>query len=41
LPDLTRFCMEHDFRLVSVADLAQHRFERASDELWTELEKVL
>jgi 3,4-dihydroxy 2-butanone 4-phosphate synthase/GTP cyclohydrolase II len=38
LPDLTRFCVKHDFKMVSVADLAQYRFELASDELWTELE---
>ncbi len=41
LPDLTRFCMKHDLRLVSVADLAQYRSDLASDELWTELEGVL
>jgi 3,4-dihydroxy 2-butanone 4-phosphate synthase / GTP cyclohydrolase II len=41
LPDLIRFCAKHDFKLVSVADLAQYRFELASDELCTELEKVL
>ena len=35
LPDLVRFCMKHDFKLVSVADLAQYRWEL------TELEKVL
>jgi 3,4-dihydroxy 2-butanone 4-phosphate synthase/GTP cyclohydrolase II len=35
VPDLIRFCMKHDFRLVSVADLAQYRWEL------TELEKVL
>jgi 3,4-dihydroxy 2-butanone 4-phosphate synthase/GTP cyclohydrolase II len=35
LPDLIRFCMKHDFRLVSVADLAQYRCEL------TELEMVL
>jgi len=35
LPDLIRFCMKHDFRVVSVADLAQYRWEL------TELEKVL
>ena len=35
LPDLIRFCGKHDFRLVSVADLAQHRCEL------TELEMVL
>jgi 3,4-dihydroxy 2-butanone 4-phosphate synthase/GTP cyclohydrolase II len=40
LPDLTRFCLEHNFKLVSVADLAQYRSELASDELWTELETV-
>jgi 3,4-dihydroxy 2-butanone 4-phosphate synthase/GTP cyclohydrolase II len=34
-PDLIRFCGKHDFRLVSVADLAQHRCEL------TELEMVL
>ena len=38
LPDLTRFCVKHNLKLVSVADLAQYRFELASDELWTELE---
>jgi 3,4-dihydroxy 2-butanone 4-phosphate synthase/GTP cyclohydrolase II len=38
LPDLTRFCVKHDFKLVSVADLAQYRSELASDELWAELE---
>src|ERR1700688_1674649 len=34
LPDLARFCIKHDFKLVSVADLAQYRSELASDELW-------
>src|SRR6202043_1940523 len=38
LPDLTRFCVKHDFKLVSVADLAQYRSELASDELWTEVQ---
>jgi 3,4-dihydroxy 2-butanone 4-phosphate synthase/GTP cyclohydrolase II len=38
LPDLTRFCMKHDFKLVSVADIAQYRSELVLDELWTELE---
>jgi 3,4-dihydroxy 2-butanone 4-phosphate synthase/GTP cyclohydrolase II len=41
LPDLTRFCMKHDFKLVSVADLAQYRSDLAPDDLWAELEKVL
>jgi hypothetical protein len=41
LPDLIHFCVKHDFKLVSVADLAQYRFELASDELWTELEIAL
>jgi 3,4-dihydroxy 2-butanone 4-phosphate synthase/GTP cyclohydrolase II len=40
LPDLTRFCVKHGFKLVSVADLAQYRFELASRELWPELEAV-
>jgi 3,4-dihydroxy 2-butanone 4-phosphate synthase / GTP cyclohydrolase II len=40
VPDLIRFCAKHDFKLVSVADLAQYRFELASDELWAELETV-
>jgi 3,4-dihydroxy 2-butanone 4-phosphate synthase/GTP cyclohydrolase II len=40
LRDLGRFCLKHDFKLVSVADLAQYRFELALDELWTELELV-
>jgi 3,4-dihydroxy 2-butanone 4-phosphate synthase/GTP cyclohydrolase II len=39
-PDLIRFCMKHDFRLVSVADLARHRLESLPDGLWTELEAV-
>jgi 3,4-dihydroxy 2-butanone 4-phosphate synthase / GTP cyclohydrolase II len=39
-PDLTRFCVKHDFKLVSVANLTQYRSELASDELWTELEKT-
>ena len=41
LPDLTRFCMKHEFKLVSVADVAKFRSELASDEVWTELENVL
>jgi 3,4-dihydroxy 2-butanone 4-phosphate synthase/GTP cyclohydrolase II len=41
LPDLIRFCIKHDLKLVSVADLAQYRCEGASDELWAELEKLL
>jgi 3,4-dihydroxy 2-butanone 4-phosphate synthase/GTP cyclohydrolase II len=40
LPDLARFCVKHDFKMVSVADLAQHCFELASNELWTELERI-
>jgi 3,4-dihydroxy 2-butanone 4-phosphate synthase/GTP cyclohydrolase II len=39
-PDLIRFCIKHDFRLVSVADLARHRLESLPDGLWTELEAV-
>jgi 3,4-dihydroxy 2-butanone 4-phosphate synthase / GTP cyclohydrolase II len=41
LPDLADFCRKHDFKLVSVADLAQYRSELASDELWAEFERVL
>jgi len=41
MPDLIRFCVKHDFKLVSVADLAHYRSELASDELWIELETVL
>ena len=41
LPDLARFCMKHDFKLVSVSDLAQYRSELASDDLWPELEALL
>jgi 3,4-dihydroxy 2-butanone 4-phosphate synthase/GTP cyclohydrolase II len=40
MPDLTRFCMKHDLKLVSVADLAQYRSELALDEMWNEMEMV-
>jgi 3,4-dihydroxy 2-butanone 4-phosphate synthase/GTP cyclohydrolase II len=40
LPDLTRFCLKHDVKLLSVADLAQYRFELASDQLSAESEIV-
>jgi 3,4-dihydroxy 2-butanone 4-phosphate synthase/GTP cyclohydrolase II len=40
LPDLARFCAKHNFKLVTVADLALFRSGLPSDELWNELEKV-
>jgi 3,4-dihydroxy 2-butanone 4-phosphate synthase/GTP cyclohydrolase II len=40
LPDLIRFCMKHDLKLISVADLAEYRSELESDQLWAELECV-
>jgi 3,4-dihydroxy 2-butanone 4-phosphate synthase/GTP cyclohydrolase II len=45
LPDLIRFCVKHDLKLICVADLAEYRSELESDELraeleWVELEEV-
>ena len=41
LPDLIRFCVKHDLKLVSVPDLAQYRSELESDDLRAELETLL
>src|SRR5580704_5477215 len=39
LPDLARFCVRHDLKVISIAELAQYRCECDSDELWIHVEK--
>ena len=34
LPDLIRFCAKHDLKMISVAELARHRYECDGDRLW-------
>jgi 3,4-dihydroxy 2-butanone 4-phosphate synthase / GTP cyclohydrolase II len=34
LPDLVRFCIKHDLKMITVAELALCRFEHDSTELW-------
>jgi 3,4-dihydroxy 2-butanone 4-phosphate synthase / GTP cyclohydrolase II len=34
LPDLVRFCIKHDLKMISVADLASYRFECERFDLW-------
>ena len=36
-PDLISFCMKHGLRMVAVADLARHRLEFESANLWEQL----
>ncbi len=38
LPDLTRFCANHDLKMISVTELARYRHERDVDQLWIEVE---
>jgi 3,4-dihydroxy 2-butanone 4-phosphate synthase/GTP cyclohydrolase II len=37
LPDLIRFCAKHDLKMVSVADLAQYRYEFDAENPWKHL----
>jgi 3,4-dihydroxy 2-butanone 4-phosphate synthase / GTP cyclohydrolase II len=37
LHDLVRFCLKHDLKIITVADLAQYRLESDQEELWTAL----
>jgi 3,4-dihydroxy 2-butanone 4-phosphate synthase/GTP cyclohydrolase II len=38
LTDLNRFCVRHDLRMISVTELALHRYEREADQLWMHME---
>jgi 3,4-dihydroxy 2-butanone 4-phosphate synthase / GTP cyclohydrolase II len=38
LPELVRFCVKHDLKMVTVGDLALYRLEREAISLWTGLE---
>jgi len=38
LPDLIRFCAKHDLKMISVTELAWHRYEREADQLWMRME---
>jgi 3,4-dihydroxy 2-butanone 4-phosphate synthase/GTP cyclohydrolase II len=38
LPQLLRFCVKHDLKMITVEDLALYRLEREAIELWTGLE---
>ena len=40
LPDLVRFCAKHDFKMISVTELAQYRHECDADQLWMHMETV-
>jgi 3,4-dihydroxy 2-butanone 4-phosphate synthase/GTP cyclohydrolase II len=39
LPDLIRFCAKHDLKLMSVTELARHRYECDADQLWMHVER--
>jgi len=34
VPQLVRFCMKHDLKMITVADLAVYRLESEAEELW-------
>jgi 3,4-dihydroxy 2-butanone 4-phosphate synthase/GTP cyclohydrolase II len=38
LPDLARFCVKHDLKVISIAELAQYRSECDADQLWMHME---
>jgi 3,4-dihydroxy 2-butanone 4-phosphate synthase/GTP cyclohydrolase II len=38
LPDLIRFCVKHDLKMVSVTELARYRYECDADQLWMHME---
>jgi 3,4-dihydroxy 2-butanone 4-phosphate synthase/GTP cyclohydrolase II len=38
LPQLVRFCVKHNLKMITVGDLALYRLEREAIELWTGLE---
>jgi 3,4-dihydroxy 2-butanone 4-phosphate synthase/GTP cyclohydrolase II len=38
LPELLRFCIKHNLKMITVEDLALYRLEREAIELWTGLE---
>src|SRR5579863_341562 len=38
LPDLVRFCAKHDLKMISITELARHRYEREADQLWMHME---
>jgi 3,4-dihydroxy 2-butanone 4-phosphate synthase / GTP cyclohydrolase II len=40
LPHLARFCIKHDLKMISVADLASYRFECERLDLWPDLSVV-
>jgi 3,4-dihydroxy 2-butanone 4-phosphate synthase/GTP cyclohydrolase II len=38
LPDLIHFCAKHDFKMISVTELARYRYECDADQLWMHVE---
>jgi len=38
LPDLIRFCVKHDLKMITVTELARHRYECDADQLWMHTE---
>jgi len=41
LPDLVCFCRKHGLKMISVAELARHRFDSAAEDTWLALENCL
>lgn len=39
LPDLIRFCAKHDFKMISVTELARYRYECDAEQLWMHAER--
>ena len=38
LPDLARFCVRHDLKMISVSELARYRYDCDADQLWMHME---
>jgi 3,4-dihydroxy 2-butanone 4-phosphate synthase / GTP cyclohydrolase II len=38
LPDLIRFCVKHDLKMITVTELARYRYECDADQLWMHTE---
>jgi 3,4-dihydroxy 2-butanone 4-phosphate synthase/GTP cyclohydrolase II len=39
LPDLARFCVRHDLKVINIAELAEYRCECDLDDLWIHVER--
>jgi 3,4-dihydroxy 2-butanone 4-phosphate synthase/GTP cyclohydrolase II len=38
LPELVRFCIKHDLKMITVGDLALYKLEREAIDLWIGME---